>query len=66
MKYFFPLIFFIILTQISFSQNKNISNEISFQGEPYLAIDPNDPQHLVTAWMGYDAGIRLKIITRVS
>jgi len=30
----------------------NISNGFVFDGEPYLAMDPTNPQHLVSAWMG--------------
>lgn len=38
------------------SQNVNVSNAAVFEGEPYLAINPNNAQHLVAAWMGFKIG----------
>ncbi len=38
------------------TQNINVSNGNVFEGEPYLAIDPSNPQHLVAAWMGFKVG----------
>jgi len=35
------------------AQNQNISNQLIFEGEPYLAINPSNPQNIVVAWMGY-------------
>ena len=37
----------------TFAQNQNVSNGNVFEGEPYLSINPNNPQHLVVAWMGW-------------
>jgi len=45
-----PLLF---LSISIFGQNVNISNGFVFDGEPYLAIDPSDSQHIVIAWMGW-------------
>lgn len=37
----------------TFAQNQNISNGNVFDGEPYLSLNPNNPQHMVVAWMGW-------------
>lgn len=48
-------------------QNQNISNGIVFDGEPFLAINPDNSQHMVVAWMGWiDVVDRFKIKTRTS
>ncbi len=36
-----------------FSQNQNLSNGVVFDGEPYLAINPANPQNIVVAWMSW-------------
>lgn len=46
-------------------QNVNVSNGFIFDGEPYLAAHPDNPKHLVTAWMGYAQGT-VAIKTKVS
>lgn len=43
----------LLLCSIAFTQNQNISNGNVFDGEPYLAINPNNDQHIVIAWMGW-------------
>lgn len=50
----------------SIAQNKNLSNSFVFDGEPFLAINPNNSQHLVVAWMGWKLNNILVIKTRVS
>ena len=67
------LLFFLLiaiclcLPGLSYGQNTNVSNGIIFDGEPYLAINPGNPQHLVVAWMSYINAIDLyKIKTRAS
>ncbi len=45
------LILFLIVTGFLHSQNTNISNGPVFDGEPFLAINPNNPHHMVVAWM---------------
>lgn len=45
-----------VLFCISFyteSQNQNLSNQLVFEGEPYLAINPTNSQNIVVAWMGF-------------
>ena len=36
-----------------FAQNINVSNGAVFDGEPNLAVNPNNTQNLVIAWMSY-------------
>lgn len=43
----------LIITFSCFSQNTNLSNGYFFDGEPYLAVNPANPQHIVVSWMGY-------------
>jgi hypothetical protein len=49
-----------------FAQNQNLSNGLLFNGEPYLAQNPNDPQNLVVAWMGFESIGKIAITTRAS
>ncbi|MCH2224566.1 MAG: T9SS type A sorting domain-containing protein [Crocinitomicaceae bacterium] len=56
--------FYLVLSSNSFCQNLNVSNGILFNGEPYLAIDPNNNQHLIVTWMGFKVG--QNIIIKVS
>lgn len=46
--------------------NQNISNGFVFDGEPYLAVNPQNNQHIVVAWMGYKLNELIVIKTRVS
>ena len=48
------------------AQNINLSQGNVFDGEPYLAINPNDDQHLVVAWMGYVPLAQISIKTKTS
>lgn len=59
----------ITLTLSSFfclAQNRNLSNGFAFDGEPYLAINPNNSQHIVVAWMGFKINNSIVIKTRTS
>ena len=52
---------------VSQGQNQNISNGIVFDGEPYVATNPNNSQHIVVAWMGWiDFSNRFKIKVKTS
>lgn len=44
----------LLLTNTAFSQNKNLSSSIVFDGEPFLIINPTNAQHLIVAWIGYN------------
>ena len=61
----FALLFIVHIVQ---GQNQNISNGNVFEGEPFLAVNPANPQNLVVAWMGFvlSSGVRPQIKTRSS
>ncbi len=49
------------------AQNTNVSEGDVFDGEPYVAVNPNDADHIVIAWMGWVNIIqRFKIKSKVS
>ncbi len=48
------------------AQNRNISNGNVFDGEPYIAVNPSNPRHMVVAWMGYVLFARIAIKTKVT
>ena len=64
--YYITLYFLLAISVFGNSQNINISNASVFEGEPYLAIDPNNQQHLVAAWMGFKVGQGIIIKTTYS
>lgn len=51
--YFITTVFLICLGFHGTSQNTNLSNGTIFDGEPYVAINPNDANNIVIAWMGW-------------
>lgn len=53
MKKIYLLLFLIVFAGQLNAQNQNISNQLIFEGEPYLAINPSNSQNIVVAWMGY-------------
>jgi hypothetical protein len=46
--------------------NQNISGGLVFDGEPYLAVNPTNSQHLVVAWMGWKLNNLIVIKTKYS
>lgn len=56
----------VFLTTSNIAQNQNISNGFVFDGEPYLAVNPQNSQHLVVAWMGYKLNQLIVIKTKTS
>jgi hypothetical protein len=42
-------------TMLAFAQptNQNVSGGLIFEGEPFMAINPSNPQHIVVAWIGF-------------
>lgn len=71
MKKYLLLFITVILVKVVMAQpnNTNISNGVLFDGEPYLAINPTNPQNIVAAWMGMKltGGLfRIAIKTRAS
>lgn len=60
------LIAFVFFGKFSFSQDQNISQGQFFDGEPYLAVNPNNSQQIVLAWMGFALGQEIVIKTKTS
>ncbi len=58
-----------LLLLISFgaiAQNTLVSSGNLFEGEPYLAVDPQNSNHLVAAWMGFQLNQKIVIKSVVS
>ncbi len=67
MKSYCTTLFLVLsISFIGLSQNINVSNANVFDGEPYMAIDPNNQLHIVAAWMGFKAGQGIIIKTKYS
>lgn len=49
-----------------FAQNTNLSGGLFFEGEPFIAMNPNNNNHLVVAWMGFKFGEKVVIKTKAS
>ena len=49
-----------------FAQNTLVSQGAVFEGEPYLAVNRQNQQHLVAAWMGFQVGNKVVIKSSVS
>ncbi len=49
-------------------QNVNVSNDVLFDGEPFLAVNPTNAQNMVIAWMGVTitGGIRISIKSKAT
>ena len=61
------LLTILFLCSTSFAQNQNISQGYIFDGEPYIAVDPFNSQHIVVAWMSYVYSLKkISIKTKVS
>ncbi len=60
------LMVLLVCRLLASAQNVNLSQGLSFDGEPYLAVDPLNQQHLVVAWMGYIPYQQLAIKTIVT
>lgn len=58
--------FTFLILSLGISQNQNVSGGFVFDGEPYLAVDPQNSQHIVVAWMGYKFNEIIVIKTKVS
>ena len=65
-KRILALLIGVFLQSILLAQNVNISNGFVFDGEPYLAINPNNSQHMVVAWMGFKMYNQIVIKTKAS
>lgn len=57
----------LLLSFISYAQqNQNVSQGFVFDGEPNLAVNPQNSQHIVVAWMGYKLNELIVIKTKNS
>ena len=65
-KIILALVLLSLTSLIAIGQNQNLSNGDVFDGEPYLQINTDNPQHMVVAWMGYVTNKRISIITKVT
>jgi len=52
--------------QLIRGQNENISRSSDFDGEPYIACNPQNTNNIVIAWMGYTYGKNISIKTECS
>jgi len=66
MKTFLTIVLFLTISAHSFGQNQNISNGDIFDGEPFIAVNPSNPQHMIVAWMGYFPFTKIYIKTKVT
>jgi hypothetical protein len=55
MKHLFTLLLVIFILNVS-AQNSNVSNLATFEGEPYIAINPTNNNNIIVAWMGFVVG----------
>jgi len=60
------IISLLLIGQNLFSQNSLVSGGNVFEGEPYLLVNPQNQQHLVAAWMGFQLNQKISIKTSVS
>lgn len=51
---FILFLFFVVF--VCKSQNVNLSSLNTFEGEPYIAINPTNPKNILVAWMGFVFG----------
>ena len=65
-KNFLTLIFTCFLFLFLNGQNVNISEGNVFDGEPYIAVNPQNSKHILVAWMGWVPYNYIAIKTRVS
>lgn len=57
---------FALITLLSVAQNNAVTNTAFFEGEPYLAVNPNNSQQLTAAWMSPQLGQNIVIKTSTS
>jgi hypothetical protein len=66
----FLLLLMLFCVQLASAQitNINISQSVFFDGEPFLAVNPTNPQNMVIAWMGLTLTptVRISIKSKVS
>jgi len=58
--------FLLLLSLSTFAQNQQVSTGLFFDGEPFLTVNPQNPQHFVVCWMGLNIGQGITIKTRTT
>lgn len=53
MRLLLLFLFFVVTFSVDAQSNQNVSQGFVFDGEPNLAVNPQNSQHIVVAWMGY-------------
>lgn len=67
MRTAFLIVVFLITSLQTFAQNTTVSEGVIFDGEPFMAVNPEDNNHLIIAWMGFTSVVqRTQIKTRSS
>lgn len=66
MKHFLLIPLFCFAALFTSAQNQNVSNGVVFDGEPFLAVNPTNSQHIVVAWLGWKLNNKIVIKTRTS
>lgn len=66
MPFLSVLIFILMAIGSLMAQNTLVSSGNYFEGEPSLAIDPSNNQHLIAAWMGFQFNQKIVIKSSVS
>ena len=65
-KFLIAFIGLLLASTFCFGQNTLVSSGQFFEGEPYLVLSPQNPQHLVAAWMGFQFNQEVVIKSAVS
>lgn len=65
-KYTIPILLSFLINFNVNAQDLEISNGEVFDGEPYLAINPSNSEHIIIAWMGHVLLNKLSIKSKVS
>ncbi len=61
------VLYLLLFNALLQGQNINVSNGNVFDGEPFLAVNPINSQHIVVAWMGWiNLANRFQIKTKTS
>jgi len=65
MKLFITVLSALLMVSAT-AQNTLVSSGNIFEGEPFLAVNPQNDQHLVAAWMGFEFNQKIVIKSVVS
>ncbi|MCL5991532.1 MAG: exo-alpha-sialidase [Bacteroidetes bacterium] len=62
----FILLFFFLSFELLTAQEQNLSSLLSFDGEPYLAVNPKNPDNIISGWMRFRIDGKVWIAVRNS